>query len=202
MRRCKNQSLLFTGLVLGMVFCGATLAQTNVLIDEDFQDPMYPRGTLAPTGFDGWWITAETERNDGASTVPGENYPAFTNQVLHFEFTSFEMVYTNTGHAWASNEAYTVRWNASSSGHVDPNPKYVEVSLAETNGTVLWSVSLLMPPYDNFGRTNWTEETTFEYVVWASQFTTGTEGEPPAAGKMVEFGTKEISTIIHFTHTE
>jgi hypothetical protein len=171
----RHQSTIYFCLVSGLILGGLNL-YAGTLIDEDFQAPMYTSGTQDPS-FTNWTLSAKSARNDVTSVVPGENYPSFINQVIHFDVNNSSLEYRNTGHGWASNEAFTISLNASSSGYGDPVAKYIVVSLAETNGTVLWTDTFQLPAYDNFGRSDWLPDNTFERVVWASQFTTGSVGQ-------------------------
>lgn len=152
-------------------------AQTN-LIDEDFQSPVLPNNTANPS-FTGWsWDggnSVKARNTVGTSDVPGD-HPTVTNQVIQLEWTSAEANY-DVAHGWSSNDIYVLSINASPQSWHGADDRYLDPSLRQQDGTVLWSDSLLMPTYDNFGRNPWTPAQAFQFVIYASNFTAGTEGE-------------------------
>ncbi|MFT5473548.1 MAG: hypothetical protein ACI856_001880 [Kiritimatiellia bacterium] len=154
-------------------------AQTN-FIDEDFESPVYVSNTGNPS-FPGWsWdggAAVKSRTAAGSSDVPADDYPASTNQVIQFEWTSGEGNY-DIAHGWSSNDMYVLTLNASPQSWGGASDRFLDPSLRQQDGAVLWSASELMPKYNNFGRKPWTPMQRFEFVILASNFTAGVEGQP------------------------
>ena len=165
--------------VAATVCLNAGAAITN-LVSEDFQTPLLSNGTGNPA-FSGWtWENApavKSRRVDSQSDVPGDM--AITNQVIQFEWTSAKANYdVDVSHTWALAKAYTLTLNASPQSWHGADDRYIASSLLQQDGTVLWSDSVMMPKYDNFGRNPWTAAQTFSFLILTDNFTTGTPGQP------------------------
>jgi len=171
--------------ILTVVVLGAwtSVAQTT-LIDEDFQAPMFSHRTADPA-FTNWvWSGGSTYsvRSDSDSQLPCDNYPSSTNQGIYYEATGKKATYAVTN-GWSSSDIFLLRVKASATSYQEPGLKYLNVTLLETNGSVvLWTRSTLLEAYSsgNFGRKPWTPRQIFTWVVEASGFSAGTEGQPIA----------------------
>ena len=171
-----------TGIVLSAFGAAMLIAlqpgvQATTLIDEDFQNPIFPVNTLRPA-FPGWTFvnSVKSRRTDFTSDLPGTNHPALTNHAIQLEWTSAEGTY-DTGYTWDTDSNYTLTVYASPQSWGSPNDRYIEPSIEEVvSGDVLWSASALMPAYNNFGRNPWSNECVFTFYIYATNFTTGTAG--------------------------
>jgi hypothetical protein len=178
----KRISFTLTAAAAVLTVTLGSTASAAVLIDEDFQSPMLSDGTSDP-GFTGWtWTDSsvlKSERSDVTTDVPGD--PNTPNQVIREEWTGATASY-ETSHAWSSEDTYTLSLNASPQEWNGDKDRFIEPSLRvtheESSDTVLWESSDMLPKYDNFGQSDWTDAQTFEYTIDASEFPTGTEGEP------------------------
>ncbi len=151
----------------------------GLVFSSGFQYPKYPNGTADPD-FVGWeWTSASSVRARTAanqSDVPVDVAGDNTNQVMQFEYTD-DTATRDTTHPWAADELYTLTFNASPQSWNGGQQRFFTPSLLQADGTELWSETVELALYDNFGRNPWTDATTFEFEIDASTFTAGTEGE-------------------------
>jgi len=149
-----------------------TSLQVNAanLIIEDFETPDVADNTVTPA-FTGWtWVN-----NVKSQDSPGDGVPGTSNQVLHFEYTSYE-AYIDIDHAWGAGNTYVLTLKASPQSWNGDQDRYIAPSLRQQDGTVLWSANDMMPKYDNFGGNPWTAAQTFTWVIQSDDFVTGTAG--------------------------
>jgi hypothetical protein len=166
------------GLLAVVIVAAALCLPADVgaqLVNEDFQTPDLPHSTSSP-GFAGWtWINGGSVKNLEGSSTPG----VATNQNLYFEWTNAYGEY-DISHNWASSDIYVLSINASPSSWGGQNQRYVVPSIRQQDGTELWTstdaVPLWIASYN--GNTPWTADRKFEYVIDASTFSAGTEGQP------------------------
>jgi len=161
----------------------------GLIFSSGFQFPKYPNGTANPD-FVGWeWTSAPSVRARTAanqSDVPVDVAGDNSNQLMQFEYTD-DTATRDTSHPWAADEVYTLTLNASPQSWNGTQQRFITPSLLQTDGTELWSETVELPIYDDFGRNPWTDAQTFEFEIDASTFTAGTEGQPLSV-KMVSSG--------------
>ena len=97
------------------VFSLAHVHAQTVLVDEDWQDPLFENNKSRNTGdFTGWsfnnqWVYSN--RDDRTNSVPGDS--GFdTNQILNLVYTSAYLDY-DISHSWAEGDVYYLRIEAS-----------------------------------------------------------------------------------------
>jgi len=148
----------------------------GLIFSSGFQFPMYPNGTLTPD-FVGWeWSGAARSRTSASqSDVPCDDHPATPNQVMQLEWTSATGTRA-TSHLISADEVYTLTLNASPQSWHGADDRYlVAILLGDTE---LWSDTVELPKYDNFGRNPWTEAQTFTFVIPGSDLPAAAIGQP------------------------
>ena len=166
------------------VFSLAYVHAQTVLVDEDWQDPLFENNKSRNTGdFTGWsfnnqWVYSN--RDDRTNSVPGDS--GFdTNQILNLVYTSAYLDY-DISHSWAEGDVYYLRIEASPNSWNGHRQRYIRPELLQQDGTVLWATeegpSTSVPLYDNFGvLDDYSPELTFFFKIDASDFD-ATEGAP------------------------
>lgn len=152
----------------------------TTLLDEDFNSPDFANGEQNPA-YPGWtWVSNPRSRNNrNSSDVPGAyTNGVYSNQVVQLEYTDDYGTY-DVSLSWSNSHTYVLKLNASpSSWWTYDIDRYINPSILQQDDTVLWSATNLMEKYNSLGRNPWTSGCTFEYVIFASNFTAGAEGEP------------------------
>ena len=150
-------------------------AQATNLILDDFEDPVVANGTSNPAFSGGNWVyeSAQTygRNSDNQSDVPTNGG---RNQVIDFNQNTY-MRY-DFDHAWGAGNTYMLSFNASENNWANSWDRGLDISIRETNGTVLWTYLVTLSEYSGAGGNPWTADQTFSFVIPASIFTTGTPG--------------------------
>lgn len=173
------------GIVLGSLLGVLTLhVQATVLVDEDWQSPMFPNGTNPVTNnqFAGWTILDQGGAYTWTSGAPGDSTVTPPNQgiVLNNNGTYAEY---DISHNWAGTDVYYLMVEASPSEWHGQDQRWIRPELRQQDGTVLWSTAqdstTAVPLYDDFkNMSDWPSELRFWFTIDASTFTTGTAGQP------------------------
>lgn len=111
-----------------------------------------------------------TSGNDGA---PGDA----TNRTVQFDSTGCAGTY-DTDHGWSTEATYTLTLNAGPRAWAGQDQRYLQPSLCQTDGTVLWSTNFPVPLYTSaFSAADpWPEALTFSFTIDPNTFTAGEEG--------------------------
>ncbi|MFT5473547.1 MAG: hypothetical protein ACI856_001879 [Kiritimatiellia bacterium] len=151
-------------------------AAAGLMIDATFQSPSNPDNGNNPF-FVGWSLVNGNSVKVQQSSGDGVPGPAGANRVIHFEQTNAE-IYYDTCAQWSADDVYGLTINAAPQSWSGANQRYLEISLRQTDNTVLWSDTTTIPLYEAgfAGADPWPTNLTFSYEINASDFVTGTEG--------------------------
>jgi len=148
----------------------------GLIFSSGFEYPKYSNGTLKPDFF-GWEWTGNVRSRTSAnqSDVPCDDHPDTPNQVIQFEYTQHTGTRA-TSHLASADEVYTLTLNASpQSWHGQDARSLIAILLGSD---VVWSDTVALPLYDNFGRNPWTQAQTFTFVILGSDLPAAAIGQP------------------------
>lgn len=195
-RLLNIQRLMPVAMFAFMMTCLSLSADGAViLIDEDFNSPQAGAVNNTnlrdnPLNFPDWNFTDtlgitpqyKVGPSDGTPVSAGDGYVKFDSFNSGSDFYSMQY---DTGHAWSSNDVFTLSINATEQLWNSVQDRFMVVSIKETartgdelTGATLWTMTqalILDPNHDSAGE-GWGPNNSFSWTFSASDFVTGTPG--------------------------